>query len=235
MADQPSNPYRRGPRRPRPEPARVVGPGGPRGLRELPPDLHALADGRENRLRRPRTPKNQALEDDRARHVIPGVRNSESRIVYDRRVLTLRDAVARDDADALGLGLFEAQCLGLWRARNITDFDAFAEDVVGTTPERARALAATAAERASARDELRSVGGVLSAEVVALWVRTEAALIPVAASAVVRIAFTADGPWLQVHVPAQPPDRALEALKSIGPGITGLGKLFASGSKPPER
>ncbi len=223
MPEQRSNPYRR----PRPDGDKTAGK--PRGLRELPRDLHDLADGRVDRLKRPRRPPPSPLEDDQGRHVIPGVRNSESRTVYDRRVLALRGALQRDDTDALGVGLYEAQCLGLWRARNITDFEAFAENVVGIQTERAHSLVDAASARAGHAPML------LGHEVIALWVRTEAALVPLCADAIVHVSFVNDAPWIQVHLPALPVVRAVDALKSIGPGLSGLGRLIASGAKPPER
>jgi hypothetical protein len=147
-------------------------------------------------------------------------------VVYDRRVLALRRAVERDDLDALATGLYEAQCLGLWRARNITDFEAFAENVAGVQTERARSLVGMAVARSG--DSPRP----LSKEIVALWVRTEAALVQVAAGAVVHVAIAADGPCLQIHLPAEPPARAVEALRNVAVGIAGLGKLLASGEEP---
>ena len=229
MAEE-RNPYRRAARiradrTTRPE--RGQAPGKAKGLRKLPADLHALADGREDRLRRPRKARDAILEDDGGRHVIPGVRNSESRIVYDRRVVALRKAAESDDADALAVGLYEAQCLGLWRARNITDFEAFAENVAGVQAERAQSLIGIAVAR------LGEVERPLPTEIVALWVRTEAALVQVAATAAVHVVIASDGPKLQLEVPAKPAARAVDALRAVAAGVAGLGKLLASGVEPP--
>lgn len=192
----------------------------------MPADLHDLAEGRVNRLRRPPKPR-EVLEDDRGAHVLPGVRNTEARAVYDRRVATLRAAATREDQAALEAGLYEAQCLGLWRARNVTDFDAFAEHVVGMGVERARELAEAGAARGAAGTT------PLAREFVALWVRTEAALLKICPTARARIVRGAAGLELEIRVDADPVPRAVEALRELGPALTGLAKLTSS--EVPER
>jgi hypothetical protein len=240
MDEQRSNPFRRGPRsgstperdkrgRGKPEPAaREKRP----GLRQLPADLHDLAEGRVDRLKRPRKSPEALVEPEGSTHVIPGVRNSEARVVYDARVARLRSAAGREDASVLAQGLYEVQRLALWRARNVTDFDAFAEHVIGLGVDRARELAAQAAE---AQGETAAGGEVnpLSREFVALWVRSEAALIQICPTASVRITTRDAKRELQLQVPAEPVPATVEALKSLGPALAGLAKLTAA--EVPER
>src|SRR5262249_24965531 len=126
MDESRKNPYRRA-RPPRPEPEKRP------GLRQLPKDLDDLATGRTDRLPRPRRAPSP-LYHERGGAVIPGVRNSEARAVYDARVTRLRAQQAAGQDAELRLGLEEARSLALWRARNVTDYRAFAESVVGVTP-----------------------------------------------------------------------------------------------------
>jgi hypothetical protein len=213
MDEQRKNPYRRE-RRPAPE--RGEGPPRRPGIRKLPNDLKDLAEGRVNRLRRPPKERDGQLEDERGGHVMPGVRNSEARTVYDRRVQLLRAAHERGDESALRSGLCDALSLNLWRARNITDFDAFAEHVLGVGATRARELLAQASPAPQA----------LSSEVVALWIRLEAAALSSFPTATVRLAGSVDEPRLQLELPAQPIAQVVETIKSLGPAVTGLGRLL---------
>ena len=213
MDQQHKNPYRR---ERRPARDRNEGKAQRPGLRKLPNDLHDLAEGRVDRLRRPRKPRDAQLEDERGGHVLPGVRNSEARAVYDRRVQWLRAAHERGDEPALRSGLCEAVCLGLWRARNITDFEAFAEHVLGVGAARARELLAEASPAPQP----------LLPEVVALWIRLEAAAASLSPTAAVHLAGEAGEPRLRIELPAQPVAQTVEVIKSLGPAVTGLGKLL---------
>jgi hypothetical protein len=253
MDEHGRNPFRRGPRAGSPpdrekrgrSKAPVETEAAPRrgGIRKLPTDLRDLAEGRVNRLRRPPRAPEPMMEPEGTSHVVPGVRNSDARAVYDRRVARLRAAATREDVAALESGLYEAQLLALWRARNVTDFDAFAEDVVGLGVNRARQLAAAGATRLRTG---ASVAGAevdpsepvrearpLSREFVALWVRTEAALILVSPMSSVRVIGAEGKPELQLTLPADPVPTAVEALRSLGPALTGLAKLTST--EVPER
>jgi hypothetical protein len=212
MDEQPKNPYRRERRPPSGGEARPKRP----GIRKLPNDLHDLAEGRVDRLRRPYKPRDSQLEDERGGHVMPGVRNSEARSVYDRRVQALRAASERGDEAALRSGLCDALCLSLWRARNITDFEAFAEHVLGVGAARARELLADATPAPQP----------LSPEVVALWIRLEAAAAALCPTATVRLAGSAAEPRLQLELPTQPIAQVVETIKGLGPAVTGLSKLL---------
>jgi hypothetical protein len=232
-----SNPFRRGPKaesseggrqgrgRARPEAER---PAKRAGLRQLPSDLNDLAEGRIDRLRRPRRAPEVLVEPEGSTHVIPGVRNSEARTVYDARVARLRSAAGREDAAALADGMYEVQRLALWRARNVTDFDAFAEHVVGLSVERARELAAQGAAAAGATEDGATEVRPWSREFVALWVRSEAALIQICPTASVRVVTRNGRHELELRVPAEPVPTAIEALKSLGPALGGLAKLTAA-------
>jgi hypothetical protein len=240
MDEHRSNPFRRGPRsggtperekrgRGKPEPVtREKRP----GLRKLPADLHDLAEGRVDRLKRPRRAPEALAEPEGSTHVVPGVRNSEARFVYDSRVARLRSAAGREDAAALAEGLYEVQRLALWRARNVTDFDAFVEHVIGLGVERARELAAQGAE-ASGESADGAEMRPLSREFVALWLRSEAALIQICPTASVRVTMRSGRRELELRLPAEPVPTAVEALKSLGPALTGLAKLTAA--EVPER
>src|ERR1044071_4808645 len=142
------------------------------GLRQLPKDFDDLATGKTERLRRPRKAP-APLHDEREGAVIAGVRNMEARAVYDARVRALRQHLAEGRHTELQAGLEAARQMRLWRARNVTDFRAFVESVVGLSPEQAAEL--------SVNDEPDAAR--LPEHVVALAVRLEAALLAHAKSA----------------------------------------------------
>jgi hypothetical protein len=153
--------------------------------------------------------------------------------VYDARVARLRSAAGREDAAALAEGLYEVQRLALWRARNVTDFDAFVEHVIGLGVDRARELAAQGAEAAGESADGAAEVQPLSREFVALWLRSEATLIQICPTASVRVTLRSGKRELELRMPAEPVPTAVEALKSLGPALTGLAKLTAA--EVPER
>src|SRR5262245_40181967 len=105
------------------------------GLRQLPKDFDDLATGKTERLRRPKKLPSP-LRDEREGAVIAGVRNMEARAVYDARVRILRQQLADGRQAELLAGLESARKLRLWRARNVTDFRAFVESVIGLSAEQ---------------------------------------------------------------------------------------------------
>jgi hypothetical protein len=217
MGDRPKNPYQRRAKPSADAPATV--PERRPGLRKLPNDLAELADGRVERLRRPpRAP--EPIEDERIGFVVPGVRNLEARAVYDVRVTRLRAALASGDEKALGQGLCDAMRMTLWRARNVTDFAAFADSVVGVKPERAQELARVGAEQLSVALEM------LPAQLVALWIRVEAALLQACPQGRVSVSGARAGLHLQVHVPAQEVGRAIEGFADMGVAASGLRRFL---------
>lgn len=143
--------------------------------KRLAPELEALARGDEERLRPP--PRRPRLHDPRPVALVPGVANRDARAVHDARLARIEAALVeyRDGiegaAERLGRELLEAVQMGLWRGRSLTSFEAFAEQVVGLAPSEAQSLA----ERGAA---LQGVAADrVTDEAVALWMRSEAALL----------------------------------------------------------
>ena len=197
---------------------------GPKGLRKLPPDLEELAAGRRDSLRPRRRPRGR-ISDTRVAGLIPGVANHEARRVYDARLERLRAAVAQDDEPALQRQLSVAVLLGLWRARSITGFDGFAQDVVGIEAARARALAEQGAvERGVALDRLPDVA-------VALWMRSEAALLERSPDAAVEVRVEGERLRLSIELPLAPPWRTAEAVAAVGRAAGGLARVLTG--EPP--
>jgi hypothetical protein len=191
------------------------------GLRQLPPDLDDLASGRRDVLRPRRKPTGR-LGDSRVAGLIPGVANHEARRVYDARVESLRAAAEAGSAREaeLARGLYEARRLGLWRARQLTGFDAFAVDVVGVEVERARALVQTLVEGGGLDDER------LPDTAVALWLRGEAALLDRCPEGRIE-AHVQDGELeLRIVLPLEPAGKAGDALGAIGRKAVGLTRLL---------
>jgi hypothetical protein len=186
----------------------------------LPADLEELASGRRDALR-PRRRATGRLSDSRIAGLIPGVANHEARRVYDARVQQLRAAAEAPAREAeLARGLYEAQRLALWRARQLTGFDAFAVDVVGLERDRAHALVEALVAEHQLPDE------PLPDTAVALWLRGESALLERCPEGSIE-AWVEEGELeLRIVLPLEPAARAGEALGAIGRKASGLSRLL---------
>ena len=212
MNEQRKNPFRRPPtsdeRRP--------------GLRQLPKDFDDLATGKTERLRRPRKAP-APLHDEREGAVIAGVRNMEARTVYDARVRSLRQHLADGRHAELQAGLEAARQMRLWRARNVTDFRAFVESVVGLSQEQAAAL--------SVSDEPDAAR--LPDHVIALAVRLEAALLAHAKNATVALRVDDAGELkLSLELPVVDVHRAVDAVEDAGRAVSGLRYFLRDDERP---
>ena len=210
-------------------------PSGPRrgsqpgGTRKLPEAMTRLAAGDDKALRqrRPSSGRTQ-LHDDRERIRILGTNNRDCRAVYDARLLELQQAVTANDMAAVGQGLLDMELLGLFRARNVVNFQAFATSVLGLPLEQATDLVSEAAsakgwERARLADPL-----------IALWIRSEAALREHLGRAAVRVSGDPNAPSLEFSVPSMPVERAVLALSGVGRQAAGLAHHLSQ-SRPPQR
>lgn len=210
-------------------------PDGRPGLRKLPPDLEDLASGRRDELRPRRRPKGR-LTDSRVRGLVAGVANHEARRVYDERVSVMGAAAAAGDEARLGQGLLEAQLLGLWRARSVMGFEALAQGVLGVDPARARELATAAAERlgVAAVEQLPDIA-------VALWLRSEAALLDHGQASAVSVRVRDGKVELSLVAPLAPVAAIAEAVAAIGRSAAGLARAIEAESgleraaEPPRR
>lgn len=164
-------------RKPKPEVPTDVVRRAPQDRKRLPPDLEAFAASDEKILRRPRGPRDR-LDDPRTAALVPGVANRDARAVYDARVRRFRQALSSGAREEAGRQLAEARRLGLWRARSLTGWAAFVENVLELDPKEADALLALGRP---------SVGeGPLPERVIATFLRTEAGLLEVDATAFAR-------------------------------------------------
>ncbi|HEX6243424.1 MAG TPA: hypothetical protein VFZ61_21070, partial [Polyangiales bacterium] len=187
------------PRRPeKPAPVIVKRPSDER--KKLPPELEAFARSQDEklRLRRPRRDEGR-INDPREGYTIAGVSNRDARAVYDARAEAMRalwaDGKATPEALAeLGQLLHDAARLTLWRARRITGFDAFVEQVVGVGAEPARGL--LEAYSAASGESPAPV----NERTVAAWLRTEAGLFEGDPEARVQLRTVAGAARLVVSV-----------------------------------
>jgi hypothetical protein len=218
MDESRKNPYRRV-RPSRPEAEKRP------GLRQLPKDFDDLATGRTDRLPHPRRTQSP-LNDEREGAVIPGVRNTEARAVYDARVVRLRAQLAQGREAELREGLEEVRSLTLWRARNVTDYRAFAESVVGVTPQLAEELCAVEAPAA------------LPEHAIALAIRAEAALLARSPGSQVRLYRDEGGLRMAMDISASDVPRAVEAISDAGKTADGLRRFLRGeefGGPPPNK
>ncbi|MET0341738.1 MAG: hypothetical protein ABW252_12105 [Polyangiales bacterium] len=185
----------------------------PEHRRKLPPELEAFARSDEERLRipRPRVDKGR-VRDPREGYTVAGVANRDARAVYDVRashMQALWAGGAADEAALVELGqLFhDALRLELWRARRLTDFAAFSEDVLGVPLDKAEALAEAAGVRTG--EPITP----LTERAIALWLRTEAGLYEGDERARARIRTGSEGPFIEIVVALS---EASTALAGVG-------------------
>jgi hypothetical protein len=196
-------------------------------MRKLPPELEDLAAGRRDTAWRPRRRPRGRIADSRVAGLIAGVANHEARRVFDARVERLRRAVQANDEPLLERDLCAARLLGLWRARNITAFEAFAQDVIGIDPARGAELAERGATaRGLPLERLPDVA-------VALWLRSEAALLERAPEAEVEVLVTGEQLRLALVLPLAPTPRLADALGALSRAMGGLARVLIG--EPPRR
>jgi len=200
------------------------------GLRKLPPDYEDLAAGRRDTLRPRRRPRGR-IGDTRVAGMIAGVPNHEARRVYDARLERLRRALETGSEDELGQQLFDAVRVGLWRARSVVDFEAFAVHVLGIDHARANQLAAGAAASSNALLER------LPDIAVAVWIRSEAALLERCPKASIDVRVEREQILIALALPLAPSLRVAESLASIGRSATGLARVLSEeeGTRDQER
>ncbi len=163
------------PRKP-PKPAPVIVKRPTQERKRLAPELEAFARSDETRLRvrRPAVDRGK-VDDPREGYAVAGVANRDARAVYDARATELVSLWDGGEADEKARQLVEERLLDvrrltLWRARRVTGFAAFAEQVLGIALKEAEAMSEAAAQR------LAEPLSPLTEREVALWLRTEAGL-----------------------------------------------------------
>jgi hypothetical protein len=191
----------------------------------LPPDYEDLAAGRRDSLRPRRRPRGR-IGDTRVAGLIAGVANHEARRVYDARVERARKAFESGSEDELAQQLLEAVRLGLWRARSVVDFEAFALHVLGVEPARASELTARAAARADlALERLPDLA-------VALWIRSEAALLERCPLGAIDVRVADEKILVALSLPLSPSLRVAESVAAIGRSATGLARVLQEEDAP---
>jgi hypothetical protein len=160
--------------------------------------------------------------------LIAGVANHEARRAYDARVERLRHAFAQARESELERQLCDAVLLGLWRARSVIGFATFVQDVIGLQLERAQTLCERdAARRGVALERLPDVA-------VALWLRSEAALLEHCPEAQIELQVEDGGRLrLVLSLPLHPPVRAAEAVAAIGRSASGLVRVLTEPARAP--
>jgi hypothetical protein len=197
------------------------------GLRKLPPDYEDLAAGRRDTLRPRRRPRGR-IGDTRVAGLIAGVANHEARRVYDARVERVRKDLESGSEGQLGRQLFEAVRLGIWRARSVVDFEAFAMHVLGIEPARATELAKSGAAEAGL--ELERLPDLA----VAMWIRSEAALLERCPLGTIDVRVADDKILISLLLPLAPSLRVAESVAAIGRSATGLARVLLEEEAPRE-
>jgi hypothetical protein len=148
--------------------------------------------------------------------------------VFEARGAELQRALGGEgppvaDEPTAARALYEAQRLGLWRAGRFTGFDAWVEAALGMASAQARELAEREAlARGDSLDRLPE-------QLVALWLRAEAALLRSCPAG--RVTIVGDGALatLELRLPATPPQDALRGLEELGRAAGGLMRLLPAG------
>ncbi len=172
----------------------------------LSPEVEALARGEIDTL--PSKRRRPQIDDPRTVALVPGVANRDARLVAGHRLRHLQQATEGPDSEALAEGLAEAVRLGLWRGLSVAGFEALCEDLLELPIEQARVLAEQGAERLGV-PLVRA-----SEETIAVWFRTEAALLQLGCDQG-RVRCTGDGDHERLHV-SLPLERAPLCLKEVG-------------------
>jgi len=145
----------------------------------LPPHIEAFARGDDDALWM-RERRGARLNDPRPVALIPGVKNSDARVVFDARLRRMHEAQHQNDETLLAEELAEAHVLGLWRANNIVSFDVMVEVALGLEARAARALVT------EGRAALGLPDRISEAEL-AVWMRAEAGVLEAAEAGRVRL------------------------------------------------
>ena len=111
----------------------------------------------------------------------------------------------------------------------MTGFEAFAQYVIGVPAERARELAPPA--RRSAERCARQLPDVA----VALWLRSEAALLERCPEAAIEVRTDEGRLQLSLALPLAPALGVAEAVAAIGRSAAGLVRVLESETRPRER
>jgi hypothetical protein len=166
------------------------------------------------------------LRDDRVEALVPAVANRDARAVCDARIERLVAARDGSDRDLLGRELAAAFRMGLWRAGNLTTFDALLEDVLGLRVSEGRRLAEAGA-RALGTPLVRA-----DDRVIATWFRIEAGLL--ANASTWRVELMSDG-GEERFVISLAADRADLWLAEVGKRVVALSKFLPEPTPAPRR
>ena len=188
-------------RTPEREPTDRIVKRAPGERKRLTPELEAFAGGDDDAIWR-REVRSGRLHDPRAVALIPGLKNSDARLVYDAHVARIRKAMNEEGEERLSEELAVAQSCAVYRGHSIVSFEAFVEAVLGLRVDRARALAKAGRSALGLPDNLTEAQ-------IAIWLRAEAGVIEVAPEGRVEVR---DG----IMTLSMPLSRAAEALSAVG-------------------
>jgi hypothetical protein len=183
------------------EPADRIVKRAPSERKRLSPELEAFARGDDDALWR-REVRGGRVHDPRTVALIPGVKNSDARLVYEAHVSRVRRAMNEEDEERLAEELAVVHACAIFRGYSIVSFEAFAEAVVGIPADRALELA---------RKGRAALGlpEVLTESEIAVWLRAEAGVLEITHEGRVEVR---DG----VMTLSVPLARAAEALAAVG-------------------
>ncbi len=173
----------------------------PADRKRLSPELEAFARGDDDAIWRRQT-RGGRVNDPRTVALIPGLKNSDARLVYDAHVARIRRAMAEGTREQLSEELAVVYACAIYRGHSIVSFEAFAEAVLGLQADRATAMARSGRVALGLPD-------VLTEAEIAIWLRAEAGLLEVTPEGRVEVK---DG----VMTLSVPITYAAEALSAVG-------------------
>jgi hypothetical protein len=188
-------------RSPEREPTDRIVKRAPAERKRLSPELEAFARGDDDALWR-REVRSGRLHDPRVVALIPGLKNSDARLVYDAHVARIRRAMAEEGEARLSEELAVVHACGIFRGHSIVSFEAFVEAVLGLPASRAIGLAR------AGRAALGLPDSLTEAEI-AVWLRAEAGVLEVTSEGRVEVR---DG-VMTLSIPLK---RAAESLAAVG-------------------
>ncbi|MDW8247005.1 MAG: hypothetical protein RMJ84_10550 [Sandaracinaceae bacterium] len=167
--------------------------------KRLSPELEAFARGDDDAIWR-REIKGR-LNDPRVAVLIPGLKNSDARLLHDAYVNRIRSALESGDEERLAELMAVVRACGIYRGHRFVSFEAFAEALFDIDSRRANALASEGEKRLGLPSEL-------SEAEIATWMRAEAGVLSVTPEGRVEVR----NGMLHLSVPF---DRAAEALAQV--------------------
>ena len=194
-----------------------------RDAQKLPANLEAFARGDDDALWR-RDVRGGKVNDPRMIALIPGLKNSDARMVYESHVDRIRSAMTIDGAEGerqLAKAMAVVHATASFRGYSIVNFEVFAEAVIGIPADRAFALARAGRMTLGIHEAMTEAD-------IAVWLRAEAGVRESSRDATVEVTKG-------VLTITMPLEQAAEVLAAVGFREAPIARAAKEGQGPGPR